>query len=130
MDMLRYHKFTCGIEFSPEYGNPEEKIHFENLLKYSPLHNIRTPNSTKNQYPSTLIVTADHDDRVSTLHSLKYAAALQHAVQGNKYQTNPILMYELSEAGHSGGKPTYKFLDQETDFLTFLYRALSIKIDI
>lgn len=130
MDMLRYHKFTCGKSFRGEYGDPDEKVHFDNLRKFSPLHNIHTPNSTETQYPATLIVTADHDDRVSKLHSLKYAAALQHAIEGNKYQTNPVLMNVLYNAGHKGGKPTYKFLYQETDFLTFLYRALSPKVDL
>ena len=129
MDMLRYHKFTIGAAWKSDYGDPEVKIYFENLLKYSPLHNVFRPNSTESQYPSTLVMTADHDDRVSPLHSLKFAASLHHAVQGNKYQKNPILLRVYSDAGHGGGKPTSKLIDEETDILTFLYRALSIKID-
>lgn len=32
--MLRFHKFTIGYALIPEYGNPDEEIHFKNLLKY------------------------------------------------------------------------------------------------
>lgn len=128
MDMLRFHKFTIGAAWISEFGDPEEEIHFENLLKYSPLHNVHKPNNTKNQYPATLITTADHDDRVSPLHSLKFAATLHHAVQGNEYQKNPILLRVYSDAGHGGdGKPTSKAIDADTDILTFLYRALHLK---
>jgi prolyl oligopeptidase len=35
MDMLRFHKFTVGYAWIPEYGNPDEEIHFKNILKYS-----------------------------------------------------------------------------------------------
>jgi prolyl oligopeptidase len=43
MDMLRFHKFTIGHAWCSDFGNPDEKAHMENNLKYSPLHNIRQP---------------------------------------------------------------------------------------
>lgn len=46
----------------------------------------------KEEYPATLILTGDHDDRVSPLHSFKFTAALHHAVQKSKYQKNPLLL--------------------------------------
>ncbi|HID50606.1 MAG TPA: S9 family peptidase, partial [Anaerolineae bacterium] len=65
IDMLRYHKFSAGRYWTPEYGNAEENPeHFRFLLAYSPLHNVR-PAVT---YPATLITTADTDDRVVPLH--------------------------------------------------------------
>lgn len=126
----KYSLTTIGAAWKPDYGDPEEKIHFENLLKYSPLHNVHTPNSSKNQYPSTLVMTADHDDRVSPHHSLKFAATLHHAVQGNKNQKNPILLRVYSDAGHGGGKPTSKAIEADTDVFTFLYRTFGLRNSI
>lgn len=130
MDMLQFHKFTVGAAWMPEYGNPDDKVHFENLRKFSPLHNIHIPNRTTNQYPATLITTGDHDDRVSPLHSLKFTAQLQHAVQANQYQTNPILLKVYKDTGHGAGTPTLKAIDEVTDMLAFLYRALHIQTEI
>lgn len=129
-DMIRSHLFTIGNVTTPTNGYIKDKVHFRNLLQYSPLHNVHKPNSTQNQYPATLIQSCDHDDRVSPLHSYKFTATLQHAVQGNKYQKKPILMRILKDAGHESGKPTYKLIEQESEMLTFLYRALSIKINL
>lgn len=124
--MLRFHKFTIGHAWCSDYGNPNEEEHFKNLLKYSPLHNVRTPQTPKEEYPSTLILTADHDDRVSPLHSLKFAAALQTAVRNSPFQNNPILLRVYSKAGHGAGKPTSKKIEEAADVLTFILKTLNI----
>ena len=77
LDMLRYHRFTIGWAWVPEYGSADNPADFAFLRRYSPLHNIR--HGAK--YPATLVTTADHDDRVVPAHSFKFAAALQ-AAQG------------------------------------------------
>ncbi|XP_049318441.1 prolyl endopeptidase isoform X2 [Bactrocera dorsalis] len=127
MDMLRFHKFTIGHAWCSDYGDPIEKEHFENLLKYSPLHNVHFPNKKCEQYPSTLILTADHDDRVSPLHSLKFVAALQDAVR-NSAQENPILLRVYSKAGHGAGKPTSKRIEESADILTFLRKTINVDV--
>ncbi|XP_016963113.1 prolyl endopeptidase [Drosophila biarmipes] len=126
MDMLRFHKFTIGHAWCSDYGNPDEREHFANLFKYSPLHNVHIPLNPNQEYPSTLILTADHDDRVSPLHSLKFAAALQEAVRYSEYQLNPILLRVYTKAGHGAGKPTKMRISEATDIITFYKKTLKV----
>ena len=130
MDMLRFHKFTIGYAWTSDYGNPDEKAHFENLYKFSPLHNVKAPKDEAHQYPATLILTADHDDRVSPLHSLKFAAQLHHQNKGNAHQKNPLLLRVYSKAGHGAGKPTTKKIEEATDILTFIHKALQLPTNL
>lgn len=119
MDMLRYHKFTIGWAWAGDYGNSDDSTQFHNLLKYSPLHNIKDSIC----YPATLITTADHDDRVVPAHSFKFAATLQ-AKQGCN---NPVLIRIETKAGHGAGKPTAKVIDEMADMYSFLFYNMGIK---
>jgi len=119
MDMLRYEKFTIGHAWSVEYGSIKEMKHFKNIIKYSPLHNIK-----KNiQYPSVFIYTADHDDRVVPAHSFKYAANLQ-SLKENK---NPVLIRVGINAGHGAGKPTKKIIEEHAEKWAFLFNEMGLK---
>lgn len=118
MDMLRYHKFTIGYYWATDYGTSEDSIHFANLLKYSPLHNIHA--GTK--YPATLITTADHDDRVVPAHSFKFAAELQAKQAGDA----PVLIRIETKAGHGAGKSTEKIIDEYTDMWAFVFTNLNM----
>jgi prolyl oligopeptidase len=112
IDMLRFQHFTAGRYWTSEYGDANSaKEHFDFLLAYSPLHNIK-PNT---QYPPLLILTADHDDRVVPMHSKKFAATLQ--AQGHE---NVVLLRIETKAGHGLGKPTAKMIDEWVDVLVFL----------
>jgi prolyl oligopeptidase len=119
MDMLRYHKFTIGWAWVGEYGSSDDPQQFANLLRYSPLHNLKP--GTK--YPPTLITTGDHDDRVVPGHSYKFAAALQAAQAGEA----PALIRIETRAGHGAGKPTTKLIEEAADVLAFLSRALGVE---
>jgi prolyl oligopeptidase len=92
MDLMKFHKFTIGHFWTSDYGNPEkDEDQFKNLMKLSPLHNIPQPKDLKNsvqQYPAMLLLTADHDDRVVPLHSLKFVAQLQHIWGNNPHQVS------------------------------------------
>jgi prolyl oligopeptidase len=119
MDMLRFHKFTVGAGWSPEYGSPDDPKDFKTLRTYSPLQNIKRGTA----YPPTLILTADHDDRVVPAHSFKYAAAMQHAQEGPA----PILIRIETSAGHGAGKPTSKQAEESADTLAFLVKSLDVR---
>jgi prolyl oligopeptidase len=110
-DMLRYHLFTIGRFWIPEYGSADDPTQFEYLLKYSPYHNVQEDV----RYPPTLVMTADTDDRVSPGMAKKFAARLQASGAGG-----PILIRVETKAGHGAGKPVAKVIDEEADMLTFL----------
>jgi prolyl oligopeptidase len=120
MDMLRYHKFTIGWNWASDYGTSEDsKEMFSYLRAYSPLHNLK-PGT---HYPATLVTTADHDDRVVPAHSFKFAATLQQCQGG----TAPVLIRIDSKAGHGGGKPLAKQLEESADIYGFIMYNLGMK---
>ncbi|KAL0268493.1 UNVERIFIED_CONTAM: hypothetical protein PYX00_010417 [Menopon gallinae] len=126
IDMLRFHKFTIGSAWVSDYGCSDEKHQFEFLHKYSPLHNVRVP-SNNIQFPATLLTTADHDDRVVPLHSLKFIATLQNVLGKIPNQHNPLLIRIETKAGHGAGKPTTKLIEESTDLLCFMIEALGLE---
>lgn len=117
MDMLRYHKFTIGRYWATDYGTSEDSPEmFQYLKSYSPVHTIKDQD-----YPSILVQTGDHDDRVVPAHSFKYAAGLQATYTGS----NPILIRIESNAGHGAGKPLSKIIEQQTDVFSFIFHEIN-----
>ncbi len=115
LDMLRYNRFTAGAGWASDYGTAQDSREmFEYLYNYSPLHNIR---NTGRCFPSTLITTGDHDDRVVPAHSFKFAATLQ-AYQGCQ---NPVLINIEKKAGHGAGKSTAQQIQEQADKLSFMF---------
>ena len=117
MDMLRYHKFTIGWNWIPDYGSVDNANEFKALNAYSPVHNVR--HGVK--YPAILITTADHDDRVVPAHSFKYAAALQQSLSPER----PALIRIETNSGH-GASSTGKQIDIATDLYAFLFDNLGV----
>ena len=115
MDMLRFHKFTIGWNWTPDYGSSDDPGEFKALYAYSPLHNIRAGV----RYPATLIVTADHDDRVVPAHSFKYAATLQPLASGDR----PALIRVETKSGH-GAVSTTKLIEVTADIYAFILQNL------
>lgn len=121
MDMMRYHLFTIGWNWAPDYGtSADSKEMAQYLLDYSPIHNISNEGTP---YPAILVTTADHDDRVVPAHSFKYAATLQAANTGKA----PKLIRIDSKAGHGAGKPIAKVIDEHADIYSFVFYNLGIE---
>lgn len=120
MDMMRYHLFTIGWNWASDYGtSADSKEMADYLLSYSPLHNIKNDGTP---YPAILVTTADHDDRVVPAHSFKYAATLQASDTGDA----PKLIRIDSKAGHGGGKPMSKVIDEYADIYSFIFQNIGM----
>ncbi|WKE67490.1 prolyl oligopeptidase family serine peptidase [Gallaecimonas kandeliae] len=115
LDMLRFQKFTIGWAWTSEYGSSDNAADFPYLYAYSPLHNLK-----KRAYPATMVMTADHDDRVVPYHSFKFAATLQADQQG----LAPVILRVEHNAGHGAGKPTAMKIREASDIFAFLLKNM------
>jgi prolyl oligopeptidase len=117
LDMLRFHKFTVGWGWVVEYGSSDSSVYFNYLYKYSPLHNIHEVS-----YPATMVMTADHDDRVVPAHSFKFIATLQEKNKGDL----PVLIRIETKAGHGAGKPMSKVIEEAADKWAFMFYNMGV----
>lgn len=119
MDMLKFHKFTVGKGWIPEFGCADSsKVEFDYLYGYSPLHNVKEV-----CYPATMVATGDHDDRVVPAHSFKFAATLQE----KQKCSNPVLITIATDAGHGAGKPISKIVEEVANKWAFMFYNVGIK---
>jgi prolyl oligopeptidase len=119
MDMLRYNKFTAGAGWSYDYGTAEDsKEMFNYLYNYSPYHALKP-----NQYPATMVTTADHDDRVVPAHSFKFGARLQEYQKG----TAPTIIRIETKAGHGAGQSTAQVISGQVDKWAFMFWNMGVK---
>lgn len=137
MDMLRFHKFTIGRAWTCDFGCSEKEEEFHWLIKYSPLHNVRRPwekcaagdQYRRQQYPPTMLLTADHDDRVVPSHTLKFLATMQHVLCRSveqSPQTNPIVARIDRKSGHGCGRSTQKIIDEAADRYAFAAKMMGL----
>jgi len=117
-DMLRFENFSVGAISTNigEFGSVKNKADFENLYSYSPYHNIKEGVN----YPSMLITTGTHDNRVPPFHSYKFAARLQN----NPGQTNPVLLWTQEQTGHNGASNMTDHLKENSFIYGFLFSEL------
>ena len=118
LDMLRFRDFTIGKAWESDYGSVDNADEFKALYAYSPLHTVK-PNT---DYPATLILTGDHDDRVFPAHSFKFAATMQAADPQGK----PKLIRIETRAGHGQGKPTTMQIEEVADIYAFILKAMDL----
>lgn len=123
-DMLKFHKYTIGHAWTTDFGCSDKEEDFKFLMKYSPLHTVVAREDS--QYPSLLLFTADHDDRVVPLHSYKLIAEIQHVLGNDPKQKNPLLIKIDTESGHGGGKPTSKRIEESAQEYGFIAKMLGV----
>jgi prolyl oligopeptidase len=118
LDMLRYHRFLVASYWVPEYGSAENAAQFPVLRSYSPYHHVKPGE----RYPAVLFITGDGDTRVAPLHARKMAALLQASSGSDR----PVLLHYDTKAGHSGGLPASKVIEDLTNEMLFLFWQLGI----
>jgi prolyl oligopeptidase len=121
LDMVRYYKFTKNNNPPAllEYGNAEDPEQFKFLYAYSPYQHVRP--GTK--YPAVLITSGDADTRVPPEQARKMVARLQAANASER----PIMLLYDTKAGHSGGQPLTKIVEDSSLELSFLAWQLGLK---
>lgn len=118
LDMLKFADFTIGEAWTADYGNPHKPDEFDYIYPISPLHNV-----PDQEFPPTLLMTADHDDRVVPLHTFKHAATLQHTLSKNPH---PLLVRIETSAGHGAGKSTEKIIQEAADKWSFVAYSMGV----
>lgn len=119
LDMLRYHLYNIGYKYKNEFGNVNDSLDFENLLRYSPVQNVKKDIN----YPATLLVASDNDDRVNPFHSFKYISQLQNNGSGK----NPYVLYYQENSGHSGSNIFDEQMKTKAYVYSFIYKYLDIE---
>jgi prolyl oligopeptidase len=122
LDMVRYHKFLVAGYWVPEYGSSDDAAQLEFLNAYSPYHRVKKGV----KYPAVLFITGDGDTRVAPLHARKMAALLQ-ASTGSDPAARPIVLRYDTKAGHSGGLPITRQIEDLTNEMRFLFWQVGVK---
>lgn len=118
-DMLNFHRYTVGHGWIREFGDPDNLDDAAVLTAYSPLHNVRRDA----EYPPTLVLTADKDDRVPPgPHAYKLAAALLDVPTA---QERVFLRVE-ADAGHAIGRSLTAKVNERGAVLAFAADALGL----
>jgi prolyl oligopeptidase len=120
LDMLRYHQFFVARYWVPEYGSADDPGQFQVLRAYSPYHHVKKGV----RYPAVLFISGDGDTRVAPLHARKMAALMQ-ATTGSPAD-RPVLLHYDTKAGHSGGLPASKQIEDLTQEMRFLFWQLGV----
>jgi len=114
LDMLRFHKLYIGRLWTTEYGDPDDPRDRAYLMQYSPYHSLRPGMD----YPSTLVYTGLHDDRVHPAHAFKFVARMEELGYD-------VYLRVETESGHLGASPETK-VSEYADIMAFIYRKLGI----
>lgn len=120
LDMVRYEGFDQAVKWRREFGTVADPDDFRALHSYSPYHRI----AEDVNYPATLFVTGDKDDRCNPAHVRKMAACLQERTA----QKSPVIVDYSEERGHSSVLPLSIRVPALARRINFLCRQLHIPV--
>ena len=119
LDMIGYYRFKNNNPPALlEYGNASDPKQFKFLYAYSPYQKVK-PGT---RYPAVFLTTGDADTRVPPLQARKMTARLQAATTSGK----PVLLLYDIKAGHAGGKPLSKQIEDISLEMAFLFWQLAM----
>ena len=119
LDMVGYHRFENNNPPALlEYGDASKPEQFQFLYAYSPYQRVKPGTA----YPAVLLSTGDADTRVPPLQARKMTARLQAATSSGR----PVLLHYDTKAGHAGGRPMGKVVDDIALQATFLAGELGM----
>jgi prolyl oligopeptidase len=120
LDMVRYYQFKNNNPPALlEYGNASDPEQFKYLVKYSPYQNVKPGTA----YPAVMLTSGDADTRVPPLQARKMTARLQSATTSGR----PVVLRYDTRAGHAGGRPLAKVIDDTAEEMAFLFWQLGME---
>ncbi len=120
LDMVRYEAFDDAVKWRSEFGTVSDPEDFQALAAYSPYHRI----ADQVNYPATLFVSGDKDDRCNPAHTRKMAARLGE----RSSQTSPVIVDYSTERGHAPSLPLSVRISALARRIAFLCRELHISV--
>ena len=117
LDMVGFYRFKNNNPPALlEYGNASVPEQFKYLYAYSPYQKVKPGE----KYPAVFLTTGDQDTRVPPLQARKMTARLQAASTSGK----PVVLLYDTKAGHAGGRPLSKIIEDVSLELAFLFWQL------
>ncbi|HWZ44517.1 MAG TPA: S9 family peptidase [Candidatus Saccharimonadales bacterium] len=101
-----------------EWGNPNEKVAYDYMLKYSPYDNLK-----KAAYPKILVKTSFNDSQVMYWEPAKYVAKLRTL----KTDDHPLLLKTNMAAGHGGASGRYDAFKETAFDFAFILTQLGVE---
>lgn len=121
LEFTKFQLFTGGKWWISDYGDRNDCTDFRRMYGLSPYHQLRR----NANYPATLVVTGDADDRVVPSHSYKYAARLQQVQQDDRL----ALLHVRRNGSHGGTATTQETVRYQTNKWTFLFAELGVSAE-
>lgn len=117
-DMMRVEQDPNGIFNIPEYGSVKDEAQFKALYAYSPYQHVKDNTA----YPAILMMTGENDGRVNPMQSRKMTARMQAANPSGR----PIYLRTSAESGHGQGSGLTTRMNEQADYLSFLFDQLGM----